>query len=112
MTGKVAFDTRCIDFAPGLLLQILIAADMVGMGMGVIDGRKPPSVCIEQLADFSAGILVISTVDQANIRLVQLDQSDFCGTLYVIIPLGNLNQFVHDDSPPSWVCVGVYEKSG
>ena len=84
MTGKDAVNSRSVDFAPGLSLQILIAANMVSIGVGVVDGREPPAAGVEKLPDFSSGILVVATVNQANILLVQLHQPNFGRTLDVI----------------------------
>ena len=90
MPSKVAVDTGRIDFAPGLLLQILIAADMVGVGMGVVDGGETPIVSIQNLAHLAACILVISGINQANIGAIQPHKSNFRRALNIIAVLCNL----------------------
>ena len=62
VSGKVAVNSGSVNSAPGLPLQILIAANMVGVGVGIVDCGKQPSICIEKLANLSTCVLVVSTV--------------------------------------------------
>jgi len=55
VTGKGAVDPRRIDFTPGLALQILIAADVVSIGVGVVDSGEPPAVGIQNLLFTAVG---------------------------------------------------------
>ena len=95
-TCEGAFDSRRIDGAAGLTLQIAIAADMIRIGVRVVYGSQMPSVCIENLPNLSACILVISAVDQADVILIQSDQSDFGRTLNIIVSICDLYQFIHN----------------
>ena len=113
MAGKSAVNPRSVYFAPSLTLQILVAADVVGIGMGVIDRGEPPAVGFQDLSDFTPRVLVVAAVDQANVLLVQLHQPDLGWTLDVIAPLCNLDQFIHDDNPPlvTWIEDGVIDRT-
>ena len=42
-----------VDHAPGLALQIPVAADVVSVGVGVVDGGEPPAVGVQKLTDFA-----------------------------------------------------------
>ena len=98
--GKGAVDPGGIDPASGLPLEILIAADMVRVGMRVVNRGQMPFVGIEDLPQLSPRVLVVAAVDQADIAVIQADQADLRRTLDIIIPLGNLNQFIHRFPPP------------
>src|SRR5699024_11119618 len=51
-----------IDLAAGLLLQIRISADVVGVGVGVVDGSQAPAMSVENLAHLAPGILIVAAV--------------------------------------------------
>ncbi len=51
MSGKITFDARSIDAAPGLRLQVPVATDMVGVGVGVIDGGQLPPLDADHLIE-------------------------------------------------------------
>ena len=91
IAGKGTVDSRCKDFAPGLALQIPVAADVVSVGVGVVDGGEPPAVGVQKLTDFAASVLIIAAVDQANILAVQPHQPDLRRTLDVIASFRNLD---------------------
>lgn len=52
VTGKGTVDPGRVDFAPGLSLQISVAADVVSVGVGVINDNEPPAVGVKKLPDF------------------------------------------------------------
>ena len=95
MPGKITLNSRRINFTACLSLQILIAADVIRIGMRIIDSFQRPFMFIQKLSDLPARVLVIPAVNQADFRIVQLYQSDFCRALYVIIMFRNLYQFIH-----------------
>lgn len=67
VAGEITLYTRSKDAAAGLPLQVRISADMVGVGVGIVDNRQAPSVGIQDLLDFPSRILVIATVDETDI---------------------------------------------
>ena len=84
-------DIPCIRSA----LEILVAANVIRVGVGVVNRSKPSSMCVKDLPDLSSGVLVITAVDQAYVPVVQSDEPDLCRALNVIVPFGNLYQFIH-----------------
>ena len=82
--GKGAVNPWSVNHAPGLALQILIAADVVSVGVGVVDGGKPPAVGFQKLPHLTPCVLIVAAVNQANVLLVQLHQPNFCWTLDVV----------------------------
>ena len=56
--GEAALDPRGVDLTAGLPLQVLVAADVVGVGVGVVDGGEVPAVGVQQLAHLAPGVLV------------------------------------------------------
>jgi len=100
VAGKSTVNPRHVDFAPGLSLQIPVAADVVSVGVGVVDGGEVPAVGVQNLPDFTPRVLIIAAVDQADLLPVQPHQPDLRRTLDVIALLRNLNQFVHNQRPP------------
>ena len=84
MAGKSAVNPRRIDFSPGLPLQIPVSADVSSVGVGVIDGGKPPAVGVQNLPDFAASVLIVAAVNQANALPSQPYQPDLCRTLDVM----------------------------
>jgi len=90
MHGEVPLNARRKNIAARLRLQILVAADVIRIGMRVIDCAQPPAVCIENLADLAPCLLVVSAVDEANIVAIELDQPDLCGALDVVAAFRDL----------------------
>ena len=84
-----------IDLAAGLFLQISVAADVVGIGVGMVDGSQVPAVGVENLAHLAPGILIVAAVYEANLAVPQLHQADFGGTFNIIAPAGHMLQFKH-----------------
>ena len=95
VAGDVALDSGGVDGAAGLLLQILVAAHVVGVGVGVVDGGETPAVFVQVLAHLAARVLVAAAVDEADIRLVQADKADLGGAFDVIAALAGLDELVH-----------------
>jgi len=96
---EIALDAGGVDLAAGLVLQVLVAADVVGVGVRVVDGGQVPAVGVEDLAHLAPGLLVVAAVDQADVFLIQPEEADVGGALDVIRPLGKLYQFVHSGIP-------------
>ena len=90
MVRKIALDPRRINPASGLPLQIFVAADVVGIGVRVVDGSELPAVRVKNLADLAAGVLVVPTVDEADVLPVQADEADLRGALDVIAAVCDL----------------------
>ncbi|MPM99293.1 hypothetical protein SDC9_146484 [bioreactor metagenome] len=105
---KSPLNSRRKYVAPGLRLQVVIAADMIRIGMRIIDCLEPPVVGIQYLAHFSSRFLVVSTVDEANVVSANLDEPDLCRTLDIVTVLADLLQFVHVFAP---VCFSVESRS-
>jgi hypothetical protein len=76
-------------------MQILIAAYMISIGVGVVYGPQFPRVCIKYLPHLSARVLIVTAVNEAYFTVIKLYQTDFGGTLYIIAVSRDLNQFVH-----------------
>ena len=91
VSGKGAVDSRRVDFTPGLALQIPVAADVVSVGVGVVDGGEPPAVGVQKLTDFAARVFIVTAVDQADVLHIQSHQSDLRRTLDVIASFRNLD---------------------
>ena len=84
-----------IDGAVKPILQQSIAAVMVGVGMGVDDCGQLPALCIQNFLDFSAGILIVSAVDQPDIVITYAINADFGRSIDVIGIFCDLHQFIH-----------------
>lgn len=100
VAGEITLYTRSKDAAAGLPLQVRISADMVGVGVGIVDNRQAPAVGIQDLLDFPSRILVIATVDETDIIALQAHQTDLGRALYVVIAVRDLHQFVHNCCSP------------
>ena len=92
---EIALDAGGIDPAAGLVLQVLVAADVVGVGVRVVDGGQMPAVLVEQLAHLASGLLVVAAVDEADVGVVEAHKTDLGGALDIVAVSGNLRQFVH-----------------
>ena len=92
---EIALDAGGIDLAAGLVLQVLVAADVVGVGVRVVDGGQAPAVLVEQLAHLASGFLVVAAVDETDVGAVQAHETDLGGTLDIVAVSGYLIQFVH-----------------
>ena len=92
-------DAGSIDFAAGLILEIAVAADVVGVGVGVVDGCEVPVVCFEKAEYFFSGIFVVSAVDEADVFGVKLYQADAGWALDIVALIGYLYSFVHLKGP-------------
>ena len=92
---EIALDAGGIDPAAGLVLQVLVAADVVGVGVRVVDGGQVPAVGVEDLAHLAPGLLVVAAVDEADVGAVQAHETDLGGALDIVAVSGYLIQFVH-----------------
>ena len=95
MPGNVALDALRVNFTLGLALQIAVAADVVGIGMGVVDGGQMPAVGVQQLPHLAACVLVVAAVNQADVCIVQLHKTHLGGALDIVAIADNVIQFVH-----------------
>jgi hypothetical protein len=84
MHGKVPLDPLREDVATRLRLQILVAADVVRVGVRVVDRAQAPAVRVQNLANLAPGVLVVSAVDEADVVSGELDKPDLRGALDVI----------------------------
>ena len=112
VAGDVTLDTGGVDGAARLLLQILVAAHVVGVGVGVVDGGETPAVLIQMLAHLAARVLVTAAVDKADVRLVQADKADLSGAFDVIAALADLYQLIHGRGLPSVECLSLDRAAG
>ena len=103
MPGKSSLDPLREDLASVLLLQIMIASDMIRMGMGIQNPLQMPALLVQDLSDPAAGILVAAAVDQIHFCFCFLINSDFRGTLDVITLFPRLDQFVHMNLPVCFI---------
>ena len=78
--GESRLDARRKDAAAGLLLQVLAAAGVVGVGVGYEYGEELPAVFVEYLPDLAARVLVVAAVHQADPAL-DLEKADFRGAV-------------------------------
>lgn len=61
--GEGLFYAWGVDAAAGLILEVVVAADVIGVGVGVVDGFELPVVGVQKLSDLSAGVFVVSAVN-------------------------------------------------
>ena len=95
VAGEGALRAGRVHAAARLALQIPVPADVVGMGMGVVDGRQAPAVFVQDLPGLAPCVLVAAAVDEAHVRVVQPHKADLGGTLHIVAAAGHLYQFVH-----------------
>ena len=95
MPREAAFHPRRIYPAACLPLQVAVAADMIRIGMGIVDRLKLPPVRIKKLPYLPAGILIASAIYEADCIAVQPDQPHLGRALYVIAASRSLHQFEH-----------------
>lgn len=95
VTGKGSLDARRIYLAPGLGLQVFVAADVVGVGMGIVYGGQPPAIGRKNLAHLFPSVLIVAAIDEADLFRAQPHQPDFGWTLDVVTVASHLYQFVH-----------------
>ena len=93
--GKGALDARRKDAAARLALQVVVAADVVRVGVRVVDRRQVPAALVQQLADAAPRVLVVAAVDEADVLLAQPHQADLGGALDVVGLVGDLDHLVH-----------------
>ena len=86
---EIALNAGGVDLAAGLVLQVLVAADVVGVGVRVVDGGQVPAVGVENLAHLAPGLLVVAAVDEADVGVVQAYEAD------LVAVSGHLGQFIH-----------------
>ena len=103
MLREVPLDPRRKDVASRLGLQVFVAADVICVGMGIVDRLQRPAVGFKMLSDLFARILVVAAVDQAHLLLPRLHQTDLRRALDVIAVSSHLDQFVHI-TPPVPAC--------
>ena len=80
-----------INFTSRLPLQIMVAPDMVRIGMSIQYGCQMPAVLIQNMPDLPPCILVIPAVNQIDIILIPNIDSYLCRTVYVIAPFTDLH---------------------
>ena len=73
VASERAFDAGGIDLATGFGGEIPIAADMVGVGVGIIDSRERPRICAEVALDLFARFLIVAAVDYGDGGIGELD---------------------------------------
>ena len=95
MTGEITLHTRGVDPAPSLLLQVVVPADVVGVGVGIVDSAQVPAVGFQDLAHLAPCVLVAAAVNEADIVPLQAHQTDLGRALDVITLFGNLDQLIH-----------------
>ena len=91
VAGNGALRAGGIEPAPRLALEIPVPADMVGVGVGIVDGGQVPAVFLHELPGLAAGVLVAAAVDETHVRVVQPHKTDLGGTLHIIAAAGYLN---------------------
>ena len=84
---KSALDSRGEDTAACLGLQIFVSADVIRVGMGIVNGLQLPAPLVQKLPHPPARVLVVPAVDQADLCVVQPDQPDLRRALDIIIVL-------------------------
>ena len=99
VTREGTFDAWRVDAAAGLLLQVMVAADVVGVGMGVVNGVQAPALGVENLAHLAAGFFVAAAVDEADVPLAEINEAHLGRALDGVGVRRHLNQFVHGSSP-------------
>ena len=95
MTCHGALRPGRVHAAARLALEVPIPADVIGVRVGVADGRQMPAVLVQDLPDLAARVLVAAAVNETHVRIVQPHQPRLGGTLHVIAAAGHLYQFVH-----------------
>ena len=63
MSCEIALYPRRINLTSRLSLQIPVAADVVGVGMGVKYSGECPAVSVQNLSDFSSCVFVVAAGD-------------------------------------------------
>lgn len=63
MPGKITVYAGRKDPAAGLPLEIFVAADMVSIGMGVVNCGQIPMAGLQNLADFPSCVFVAAAVN-------------------------------------------------
>ena len=84
MIGKSTLNTGSIYLTSRLTLQVFVSADMIGIGVCIVDRRQFPIVLIQNSAYLASCVFIVSAVDQTHLVVVQFDKTDLRGTLYVI----------------------------
>ena len=96
--SKCGLDAWRVEGAVGLFGEISVAADVVGVGVGVVNSVKRPALAVEMLAHFAASFLVVAAVDEHDMAVAGLNDADLCRTLDVIGVRRDLDEFVHGES--------------
>ena len=95
MLGEIPLYAEGVHPAAGLLLQILVSPDMVGVGVGVVYGLQLPAVGVQDLPGLFPGVLVAAAVYQHGAVRPGAHQPYLGRALNVIGALRYLYQFVH-----------------
>ena len=95
MGRKIPLDSRCEYPAARLGLEILVSADMIRVGMGIINGIQNPAVPIQNLLNLLSRIPVIAAVDEISPAVLGNRKPHLCGTLDIIGMVRYLNQLIH-----------------
>ena len=98
MLGECSLNARRIEGAAGLLGEISVAADVVGVGVGVVNSVKRPALAVEMLAHLASSFLVVAAVDEHDMAVAGLNDADLCRTLDVIGVRRDRDEFVHGES--------------
>ena len=98
MLGESGLDAWRVEGAASLFGEISVAANVVGVGMGVVDGVKRPALAVEMLAHLAPGFFVVAAVDEHDMAVAGLNDADLCRTLDVIGMRRDRDEFVHGES--------------
>ena len=76
VAGERALHARRVDPAAGALREQLVAADVVGVRVGVEDRLERPAFFLQYPEQFLGGVAVVAAVDQADVAVVEFEQPD------------------------------------
>ena len=65
--GEMSFDSLGKNFTAGFLLDKMVSADVVRVGVGVDNPRKTPSALFQDPQELASRVLVVSAVDQVDL---------------------------------------------
>ena len=76
-------------------LQILVAADVVGVGVGIEYPLQLSALLIQYFAQFATGIFVITAVNKPGVDPVRAPDTDFGRAFDIIRFAGKSREFKH-----------------
>ena len=85
MLCKIPLYASCVNLAVCLSLQVFVAADMVGVGVGVVDGDQMPAIGVQMLAHLAARVLVAAAINEADVVVSETNQANFCRTFNIVV---------------------------